>query len=45
MLAVNLTGRGMASAVEWSGALALYRGELINAGISRLVCVRNTRVA
>ena len=30
MLAENLTGRGTASAVEWSGVLALCRGVLTN---------------
>lgn len=37
------TGRGTASAVEWSGALASCRGAPISAGISKPACVRNTQ--
>lgn len=43
MLAENLTGRGTASAVEWSGALALYRGAPTNADISKPAFARNTQ--
>ena len=36
---------GTASAVEWSGALALYRGAPTNADISKPAFARNTQVA
>ena len=45
MSAVSRTGRGMDSEAVLNGALALFRGVLINADILKPVYARNTQGA